>query len=152
MICIFQYANPSVEMSRSFPVSPCVSVSACLWWGGVPSSSDVCLHRDLTFLFSFAICKRGRPSVVSRVCLYAQKPQLSGLWVPGRKGVVRLCVYLDVYVCACTCGQRQGYIRTPQSSSKCTLSLQEASHPHFPGFVFLLPVAGSGPSLQTKGA
>ena len=100
----FQYANPSVEMAVSeFPrVSVCVCLSACLWWGGVPLRPQMCVCIGIsTFLFSLAICKRGRPSVVSRVCLYAQKPQLSGLWVPeegaGKAVCISGCVCVHVW-------------------------------------------------------
>ena len=144
----FQYANPMKMAVSEFPrVSVCVCLSACLWCGGVPLGPQMCVCIGICmFLFSFAICKRGCPSV-SRVCLCAQKPRLSLLWVP-EEGVGKGCVC--IWMCRCVCGQRQGTLGLTEQQQMYTLSLQKQVI-CFPGFVFLLPV-GSGPSLHTKGA
>lgn len=77
----FQYANPSVEMAVS--EFPRVSVCVCLrvfGGSGLPLRPQMCVCIGIsTFLFSFAICKRGRPSV-GRVCLYAEA---SAFWSLG---------------------------------------------------------------------
>ena len=146
----FQYANPmQMAVSESPRVSVCVCLSACLWCGGVPLGPQMCVCIGICmFLFSFAVCKRGCPSVVSRVCLCAQKPWFSLLWVPD-EGAGKGC--LCIWMCRCACVDSvRGTLGLTEQQQMYTLSLQRQVI-CFPGFVFLLPV-GSGPSLQTKGA
>ena len=80
----------------------------------------VCMHRSLSFLVSG--------------CL--------------RKVQVRLCVYLDVYVC--TCGQRQGYIRTHRAAANVHTVFAKASH-LFSWFCFS-PPCGLWTLLANKGS
>ena len=105
-------------LNTSCPVSLCVSV--CLEVFGVMRCPRVLLCVCIgisVFLFSFAICKCGCPSVVSRVCLYAQKPQLSHLWVP-EEGVGKGCVC--IWMCRCAC----------VDSVRGTLGLRAAANVH----------------------
>ena len=144
----FQYANPMKMAVSEFPrVSVCVCLSACLWCGGVPLGPQMCVCIGICmFLFSFAICKRGCPSV-SRVCLCAQKPRLSLLWVP-EEGVGKGCVC--IWMCRCVCGQRQGYIRTHRAAANVHTVFTKASH-LFSWFCFS-PPCGLWTLLAHKGS